>query len=259
MSIDFSRNAKVYDQRHGNEISRGLVDELVKVAGLSPKHPILDLASGTGRVALGLARAGLNVTATDISANMLDQLKIKAGTLPIKTQTLSVGALPYTDKSWAAISLARILYLIPDWPDYLDEISRILSSDGVLLHEWGNGDPSSPWVKYREALREKLCANGFKDIFHPGARREDEIHAYLDDLGWNNVASVSSGPGTRMTLGDFIHMVETHEASYLWNVPEDVQTRILPALRHWAEERLGSLDQTIEMPGHAHWQIYRRK
>ena len=258
MSIDFSRNADIYDRRHGSVISEDLVSALTKAAGLKPGQPLLDLASGTGRVALGFARAGFVVTATDISADMLATLADKAEGIPLATQKIDGDRLPFPDESQPAISLARVLYLIPGWQSYLSEVHRVAAPAGVLLHEWGNGVPSSPWVRYREELRTRLARLGHANTFHPGVRTEAEIEAYLSELGWRCQASVPSGPGTSMTLGHFITMVETGEASYLWHVPDEIKTTLVPAMRDWASDSLGNFDQPIELPGGACWRVYRR-
>lgn len=45
--------------------------------------PVLDVGSGTGRVALDLARAGVEVIALDSDAELIGTLRKRAGTLPV--------------------------------------------------------------------------------------------------------------------------------------------------------------------------------
>jgi SAM-dependent methyltransferase len=47
--------------------------------------PVLDVGAGTGRVALDLARAGHEVTALDIDAELLAELEARADGLPVRT------------------------------------------------------------------------------------------------------------------------------------------------------------------------------
>jgi SAM-dependent methyltransferase len=47
--------------------------------------PVLDVGAGTGRVALDLARAGHEVTALDIDAELLAELAARADGLPVRT------------------------------------------------------------------------------------------------------------------------------------------------------------------------------
>ena len=47
--------------------------------------PVLDVGAGTGRVALDLARAGHDVTALDVDAELLAELERRADGLPVRT------------------------------------------------------------------------------------------------------------------------------------------------------------------------------
>lgn len=46
--------------------------------------PVLDLACGTGRIAIPIAQAGISVTGIDLSRPMFDHARRKAGTLPVR-------------------------------------------------------------------------------------------------------------------------------------------------------------------------------
>jgi SAM-dependent methyltransferase len=72
--------AEVYDDWYADisdaHATVAAVAELVRAAG---GGPVLELGVGTGRLALPLAAAGLDVTGIDISAAMLDRLRAKPG------------------------------------------------------------------------------------------------------------------------------------------------------------------------------------
>ena len=83
------RFADVYDELyHGVSdvpATTRFLDELVRdTTGGSPGR-VLELAAGTGRLAIPLAELGHDVTALDISPDMLDQLRRKDGTGRITT------------------------------------------------------------------------------------------------------------------------------------------------------------------------------
>jgi SAM-dependent methyltransferase len=69
------RVADVYDVWHPSA-DADLVDRLVELAG---PGPVLELAIGTGRVALPLVEAGLEVHGVDASPAMIDRLRAKPG------------------------------------------------------------------------------------------------------------------------------------------------------------------------------------
>ena len=72
------RIAGVYDAFH-EEIgldTEGAVETLAELAG---KGPVLELAIGTGRLALPLAQRGLEVHGVDASERMVEKLRTKPG------------------------------------------------------------------------------------------------------------------------------------------------------------------------------------
>lgn len=70
MQVDFGKTADDYT-RHRAGFPEGFFERLAKDGVLKPGLRAVDLGSGTGTVARGLARRGCAVTALDISAPML--------------------------------------------------------------------------------------------------------------------------------------------------------------------------------------------
>ena len=67
---------ETYDRVYGAVLDTdGAVERLVELAD---GGPVLELGVGTGRLALPLARQGLEVTGVDSSPAMLEQLRTKA-------------------------------------------------------------------------------------------------------------------------------------------------------------------------------------
>jgi len=68
--------ADVYDEQHG---SLDPADAVAALAELAGKGPVLELAIGTGRIALPLAARGLEVHGIDASPRMVERLRAKPG------------------------------------------------------------------------------------------------------------------------------------------------------------------------------------
>src|SRR5260370_15319282 len=68
------RWADVYDERHGSLDPAAAVEFL---AGLAGDGPVLELAIGTGRVALPLGARGITVQGVDALAAMVARLRAK--------------------------------------------------------------------------------------------------------------------------------------------------------------------------------------
>lgn len=76
----FAEIAAVYDRTHAASFAPTVVDPMVDVlVGLADGGAALEMAIGTGRVALPLAARGVPVTGIELSAAMVEQLRRKPG------------------------------------------------------------------------------------------------------------------------------------------------------------------------------------
>jgi SAM-dependent methyltransferase len=97
-----NRWADVYDEHHGR-LDPGPAVEFL--AGLAGNGPVLELAIGTGRVALPLAARGLVVEGVDASAAMVQRLRAKPGGDSIKVTIGDMAGVP-------ASGPFRLVYLV---------------------------------------------------------------------------------------------------------------------------------------------------
>ena len=252
--VDYSRAAADYDRHRGALIPADLARQLAEAAGLRPMSPVLDIGAGTGRVALALAALGCRVAAADPSFKMLEKLRSKSAGMPIGLVGALGASLPFRDRSFEAVVLARILYLMADWRAALGEVARLLRPDGYLLHEWSNGSGDEDWVQIREKARSLFEEAGIVNPFHPGARQESEVDQALAGLGFTVTEEIRAEPDRQITLATFLSSIASGECSYVWSVPADVQARCLPELSRWASERF-DLDQSF--PQEVVWKVYR--
>ena len=255
--VDFSRNAPVYDQRHGAFLPDDAAQRLATAAKVGSGARVLDVGAGTGRVAIPFAAVGCDVVGVDASAAMLASLSNKAATWTVRTVVADAVALPFSRACFDAVVMARMLYLLPRWRDAVVEAARVLTLDGVVLHEWGNGQPDEAWVQIREKARSLFEKAGLRSPFHPGARTEDEVDTLLAGEGLRVAASVRLENDVHMTLADFLRRIVNGECSYIWNVPTEIQQRCLPELESWAAQRF-DLDR-LAFTRPLTWTIYRRR
>ena len=121
--VDFSRNAGVYDRRHGARLHEESARALT--AGLPPAATILDIGAGTGRVSLPLAALGFRVVALDPAVAMIEVLRGKAAGVNARPVRADGRALPFSKASFdAAVVLAESWDLIAGWRDVLREAIR---------------------------------------------------------------------------------------------------------------------------------------
>jgi demethylmenaquinone methyltransferase/2-methoxy-6-polyprenyl-1,4-benzoquinol methylase len=101
------------------------------VAGWNP-NTIVDLATGTGDLALALERALPNseIIGADFSEEMLAVAKTKGVRRVVTADAL---ALPFADRSFDCLTIAFGLRNIKDWSAALREMARVLTANGNLL------------------------------------------------------------------------------------------------------------------------------
>ena len=112
-------------------------DELVARLGPSRRERWLDVGTGTGEVALRAARAGADVTAVDISAELLEQARAKAGAEDVRWELGDAQDLPYEDGSFEVVSSVFAAIFAPDQEAVGRELGRVCRPGGRLgLTAW---------------------------------------------------------------------------------------------------------------------------
>ncbi len=117
---------------------RASVDELVEGVARrvdeSGADKLLDVATGTGLFARRLAR-DTTVYGVDASAEMLRRAvrKMRRSGVVLELARGDAGALPYADDSFDAVTCAGALHLLPQPADALDEMGRVVRTDGRLV------------------------------------------------------------------------------------------------------------------------------
>jgi SAM-dependent methyltransferase len=100
---------------------------MVEAIELRPGERFLDLACGTGGVALIAARTGAEVTGLDISADQLVKARAAAEAegLTIRFDEGDAQALPYGDESFDAVASAFGIIFAPDHERAAEELTRV--------------------------------------------------------------------------------------------------------------------------------------
>ena len=133
-----------------------------------PSTPILELAVGSGRVAVELVKSGYQVIGIDLSAEMLRLAEQKRRQLPPKLQ-------------------ARLHLLQGDMSDF--QLERRLAT--VLI-------PGNSFLLLTNLTRQRRCLQKISEHLLPGGMLVIDIfnpHAFLQQPAWkNNLALISSGP-----------------------------------------------------------------
>lgn len=146
---------------------------------LNKSMEVLELATGTGLIAVSVAEFAKTITATDFSPKMIAEAKKKYHPNNVTFSVQDACALPYKNKSYDAVIISNALHIMPNPQKALSEISRVLKDDGVLIapcfvHKGSRGGmllsymlelftkfpANNRWTK--SAYCDFLSENGFK-------------------------------------------------------------------------------------------------
>jgi demethylmenaquinone methyltransferase/2-methoxy-6-polyprenyl-1,4-benzoquinol methylase len=98
-----------------------------------PGQRILDVATGTGMVAAGLARRGATVIGLDQSEDMLSRARTRLATAhPVKFIQGEAEHLPFADGEFDALTFTYLLRYVDDRPATMRELARVVKPGGRI-------------------------------------------------------------------------------------------------------------------------------
>ncbi len=137
---------------------------------------ILDLGAGTCRYSIAFAEQGAEVTALDISQEMLDKGRAKAKEAGVESNIEFVKGdamnTEYKDESFDIVTALRIFHLVDDIKALAEEMKR-LTRDRVLFdffHLWSlrifynKFLPMNSKLRRKRKMKKLLTRKGFYDV-----------------------------------------------------------------------------------------------
>lgn len=96
---------------------------------IGPHSVVLDVAAGTGALALAAARSGARVMATDFSPGMVERIAA-AGAPNVEARVMDGQALDLSDRTFDAVFSIFGVMMFPDWRKGLAEMARVTRPGG---------------------------------------------------------------------------------------------------------------------------------
>jgi demethylmenaquinone methyltransferase/2-methoxy-6-polyprenyl-1,4-benzoquinol methylase len=111
--------------------------ELVAAVGPRPGQRVLDVATGTGMVAIALARRGCEVVGVDQSEQMLSGARAKLREHPALAEHVTfvrgeAERLPFADQEFDALTFTYLLRYVDDRAATMAELARVVKPGGKI-------------------------------------------------------------------------------------------------------------------------------
>ncbi|MFC5995819.1 class I SAM-dependent methyltransferase [Pseudonocardia hispaniensis] len=171
----FERVAGEWDQMHQSFYDETVVDALAERAQLTEASTVVDVGTGTGFVAGGLAPRVRRVIGVDSSPAMLAVARDNLTGLGIGNVELTeapVDALPLKDRSADAAVANMVLHHAPDPAAMIAEMARVVRPGGTVVisdcvehdHEWMRTQQADRWLGFSaETIAELFERAGLTD------------------------------------------------------------------------------------------------
>ena len=199
---------------------------LAPLAGSAPTLRAIDLGAGTGKLSSALAERGLEVTAVDTSAAMLEVARARGGTITAGSLATRLARAEETGLPAASAELVTVAQAW-HWFDAEEasaEVARLLAPGGVLALVWNMLDVTIPWV------------HRLSRIMHAGdIHREDFAPTVGPELELTDRRAITwEDP---MPTQDVIDLARTR--SYVITAPEERRQKVLANLDWYLHDHLG--------------------
>lgn len=174
--IGYNLAAAEYDKKE-KYLNSFEQNKLMPLLGDLKGKKVLDVGAGTGRLTLLLSKAKADVTALDISQEMLKMLEKKDKT--ILTKTGDVECLPFEDETFDVVTAAFVIVHLKNPSIFFSEAYRVLK-DGGYLAITNINQKEPPAVPTKEGIIK------IESFYH----RPEKIVEELEELAFKVVKTV---------------------------------------------------------------------
>ena len=244
----FDRIAHCYDATRAMPhaahagVTAGLVRSLCD-ATLAPR--LLEIGVGTGRIAVPLARSGIDVVGIDVAPAMLAQLRTRRPGLPVLLA--DAARPPFRPGTFDAVLFVHLLHLVPDSEGVLRAAGELLRPRGLLLY--GREERSASPLRGVAAIVRSIVAE-LSHVEPPASVwNERAIEAFLAHARAHRgdaVESVLARWPERTTGRTLLDHIAGRIWSSTWDIPDAIMPELIRRLTPRVEALVGGLDRPVE-------------
>jgi ubiquinone/menaquinone biosynthesis C-methylase UbiE len=203
-------------------------DQLIGLLNPSPGERFLDLATGTGEVALRAAQTGADVTAIDIAEPMLEKARRRAGEAgaEIRFDLGDIEYLPYDDECFDVVSSNFGLIFAPDHANVASELARVVCPGGRVGFTAWKPNPKLGEL-YRRFTDEPIEG---REVYEWG--REDHVEDML-------------GEDFELEFEDGTLWLEAESGEEIWELFSQSAPPVIALVQRLDEQRAGEFHRAF--------------
>jgi ubiquinone/menaquinone biosynthesis C-methylase UbiE len=140
----FTKQAESYARLTANRSSSASSTPFFEAIAPLKTDRVLDVACGSGRISIALAKLTLHVTGIDLTLAMIEQaraLQTKSQVTNIDWQVGDVLPLPFPDRSFSLVVSQAAFHHLADPAAVLKEMARVCAEDGRIAVNDMSPDP----------------------------------------------------------------------------------------------------------------------
>lgn len=232
-SISFDRIAHLYDATRGlaEEQMQPIADAFAKA--LEGYARVLEVGVGTGRFALPLQQRGVPLLGVDISARMMQRGREKGVRNTLLADALH---LPFRAKAFDAAYSIHVLHLVADWRRALEEVRRVTRDAYFTVATYWEGGPV-PFRVYWDAVKEGGYERNLPGLFE---------RQLPDERAPTERTPIGTFRETRR-MDEALQRLEERIYSGQWEIPAEIHTRAVEAVRTAFAEDTYTLEKRVEL------------
>ena len=239
-SVVFDRATGFYDRTRALAPATMHAVMTLLEAELAGRAPVLEPGVGTGRMALPLAAAGVDVVGLDLSGPMLRELVAKRdgdGRVPLVRGDAT--RLPFPTGAFGGAYVVHLLHLVPGWARIVAELARVVRPGGVVLVDMG-----SPGGGVAHEINARFERAAGIERRHPGLMDGPQALDAAMAAHGARLRPLEPIVETRTVRPDhYIGRLEDNLFSWTWALDDATRRRAGAEVRAWAVEGLGPLDR----------------
>ncbi|MGH2735878.1 MAG: class I SAM-dependent methyltransferase [Actinomycetota bacterium] len=251
-SVRFDRAADYYDRTRN--LADATMERVVSVlrTELESHLPCLEIGVGTGRIAVPLHEAGIEMIGLDLSRPMLAQLVAKGGgRAPFPLMVSDATHVPLASASAGSALVVHVLHLIPGWRTVLAELIRIVGPRGRVMVDMG-GFGEGPW----RAVTDYFAERAGVEVRGHGAQTPEEVDDAMRARG-ASVRVLDSITETRSSSFERgIRLLEDGLFSFTWDATPEARSAAAADTRAWARARFEDLDARFDYEMQIVYRVY---